>query len=73
MVDDETNKEYTEIIHRAKLKSDFMYYQNADEYKKLHTGELRKLYNEQPMLWKLKIYIKEHFPWLLKLYRKCVK
>lgn len=73
MVDDETNKEYTEIIHRAKLESDFMYYQNADEYKKLHTGELRKLYNEQPMPWKLRIYIKEHFPWLLKLYRKCMK
>lgn len=73
MVDDETNKEHTEIIHRAKLESDFMYYQNADEYKKLHTGELRKLYNEQPMPWKLRIYIKEHFPWLLKLYRKCMK
>ena len=73
MVDDETNKEYTEIIHRAKLESDFVYYQNADEYKKLHTGELRKLYNEQPMPWKLRIYIKEHFPWLLKLYRKCMK
>lgn len=73
MVDDETNKEYTEIIHRAKLESDFMYYQNADEYKKLHTGELRELYNEQPMPWKLRIYIKEHFPWLLKLYRKCMK
>ena len=73
MVDDETNKEYTEIIHRAKLESDFMYYQNADEYQKLHTGELRKLYNEQPMPWKLRIYIKEHFPWLLKLYRKCMK
>ena len=73
MIDDETNKEYTEIIHRAKLESDFMYYQNEDEYKKLHTGELRKLYNEQPMPWKLRIYIKEHFPLLLKLYRKCMK
>lgn len=73
MVNEETENRYASVIHKAKLQLDFMYYQNADDYKELHTGELRNLYNEQPMSWKLKIYIKEHFPWLLKLYRKCMK
>ena len=64
---------FQEVHNKAKLQLYFLYCQNADDYKELHTGELRNLYDEQPMSWKLKIYIKEHFPWLLKLYRKCVK
>ena len=73
MVNKETENRYADVIHKAKLQLDFLYYQNADDYKELHTGELCILYNEQPISWKLKIYIKEHFPWLLKLYRKCMK
>lgn len=73
MVNEETENRYASVIHKAQLQLDFLYYQNADDYKELHTGELRNLYNEQLVSWKLKIYIKEHFPWLLKLYRKCMK
>ena len=70
MVNEETNGEYRKIIDRAKIGVEFSSLELAGCYKELRKGNMRILYNEQTILWKIKSYIKQYFPFLLDLYRK---
>lgn len=69
MVDQETYGKYNKTIKKAKLDVDFSSLELAGRYKELRSGELRTLYKQKPMKWKIKAYLKEYFPWLLQLYR----
>lgn len=70
MVDQETQGKYHQTIKKAKLDVDFSSLELAGRYKELRSGELRALYNQKSLKWKIKLYLKEYFPWLLQLYRK---
>ena len=70
LVDEETGGRYHELIQHCKLKARFSCLEGANCYKELRNGELKKLYDEQPLQWKIKTHVKEKFPGLLKLYRR---
>lgn len=73
MVDEETLGKYSEIVNKAKLEVDFSSFEIAGRYRELRKGDLRKLYNEKSLQWKVKTYIKEYFPFVLQIYRKIGK
>lgn len=70
MVNQETDGVYTDVIRRAKLDVEFGCMESCGNYKALRQGELLELYREKSLQWKMKTCLKEHFPWLLRLYRK---
>lgn len=70
MVNEETSGKYSEIINKSKLEVDFSSLELAGRYRELRMGELKKLYNEKSLQWKVKTYIKEYFPFIFQLYRK---
>lgn len=70
MVNQETDGAYTDVIRRAKLDVEFGCMESCGNYKALRQGELLELYREKSLQWKMKTCLKEHFPWLLQLYRK---
>lgn len=66
----ETNEKYCDIISKTRLKLKFDSLEVAEMYDVLRQGELKKLYDEKPLLWKLKLYIKENLPFIVNTYRK---
>lgn len=66
----ETNEKYCDIIRKTQLKLKFDSLEVAEMYDVLRQGELKKLYDEKPLLWKLKLYIKEYLPFAVQMYRK---
>lgn len=70
MVNQETDGVYTDVIRRAKLDVELSCMESCGNYKALRQGELLELYREKSLKWKMKTCLKEHFPWLLRLYRK---
>lgn len=69
MVNQETHEKYSQTIKKAKLNVDFSSLELAGRYKELRSGELRTLYKQKTLKWKIKLYLKEYCPWLLQLYR----
>lgn len=70
MVNEETLGRYCKIIERAKLDVEFDSLELAGKYKELRKGNLRKLYKERNFKWKIKMYLKEYYIYLVKLFGK---
>ncbi len=66
MLNQYTSGNYEEVIRKAKLKVDFSSFELAGQYKKLRIGELRELYDEKSLYWKIKAYLKEFLVWIKK-------
>lgn len=63
MLDEETLGAYSETVRVAKLNADFSNLETVGRYKELRKGELREIYNQKPIVWKLKLYVKEFLHW----------
>lgn len=70
IVDKETLGQYSEFVRRAKLIVDFASLETAGQYKELRRGKMREIYNEKTIVWKMKAYIKEFFPELIRFFRR---
>ena len=65
-----TQYKYDLIIQKQKRKLDFASLEVNGEYKKLKEYLYRDLYNEKPLKWKVKLFIKKYFSNLIGIYKE---
>lgn len=70
LVDKETNNYYSDIIYEAQLKLKFISFEAAGMFEELRKGKLKVVYDRKPLSWKIKTYIKEYLPFIIKIYHK---
>lgn len=69
-LDMETEGKYTDVIQLRIANSKMKDLIDAGKYSEIRKGEIRKAYDEMSTWWKVKMYIKECFPWMYAAYRK---
>ena len=69
-LNEETNKIYQASIDKALSNLRLTELMNQGRYSEMREGKLKDIYNEKPVIWKIKIRLKELFPSLVQIYRK---
>lgn len=69
ILDRETDGKYFQAIDSATKNLQLAALLNERKFDEMHKGEMKIVYQQKPLLWKIKVKLKEFFPQLLNLYR----
>lgn len=70
MVNVDSNGQYSDIIKKRKMIYDFSVLEAMGKYKELKNTCYHEIFNSQPCKWKWKLFIKEHFDFIYRCYKK---
>lgn len=70
ILDEETDRQYSDVIAKVKTKEEFNISQLAEQWKELKNEEYSEIFKALPLKERIKINIKIYFPFVTKLLKK---